>query len=78
MTQSYPGFPECWEIKRMSKQWLPGARSPSSAPGFEAKLVDSHRSQTSTLYGKKPLRKSVKGKLAFVRYCKGLPRHEGA
>ena len=38
-----------------------------------AELVGSHRSQTSTLYGKKPLRKSVKDKLAFVRYRKGLP-----
>ena len=36
-------------------------------------VVLSHMSQTFTLYGKRPLRKSVKDKLAFVRYCKGLP-----
>ena len=38
-----------------------------------AEVVDIYVSQMFTLYGKRPLHKSVKDKLVFVRYRKGLP-----
>ena len=41
-----------------------------------AEVVVLHTSQTFTLYGKRPLHKSVKDKLAFVQYRKG--RREGS
>ena len=32
----YPEFPECWEIMRMRKQWIPGPFDFSNGPGNEA------------------------------------------
>ena len=37
-----------------------------------AEVVVLHTSQNFTLYGKRPLRRSVKDKLMFVQYRKGL------
>ena len=38
-----------------------------------AEVVGIHASQNFTLYGKRPLRRSLKDVLSFVRYRKGLP-----
>ena len=38
-----------------------------------AEVAVLHTSPNFTLYGKRPLCKSVKNKLAFVQYSKGLP-----
>ena len=39
VSRYYPEFPECQEIKRMCKQWIPGPFSDfSNGPGYEASL----------------------------------------
>ena len=52
VTRYYPVFPECREIKRMRKQWIPGPRSDfSNGPGDEASLHIGLRA-TISLRGK--------------------------
>ena len=52
---------------------VPGAHELLEVAKEHEVVVVLHTSQTFALYGKRPLRKSARNKLAFVWYRKGLP-----
>ena len=75
MTLSMPRSQSCHICLVHTGAHEPKERRRSAELSMRAlvEVVVLHTSQTFTLYGKRPLCKSVKDKLVFVQYSKGLP-----